>query len=148
GLLHEGPADPRREPRHAPADRGRAARARGPRLRGDREAGARRGAASLQGPRGGRRGSRSRREAVRGEGQGGSADHRPADRAAGLTGAPAPAPRSSEMITSDRRWVFVDGEAWDFAAGTRLLGILNVTPDSFSDGGLYADAGAATARGL
>jgi len=52
------------------------------------------------------------------------------------------------MITSDRRWVFVDGEAWDFAAGTRLLGILNVTPDSFSDGGLYADAGAATARGL
>jgi dihydropteroate synthase len=52
------------------------------------------------------------------------------------------------MDTSDRRWVFRDGEAWDFAAGTRLLGILNVTPDSFSDGGLYAYAGAAIARGL
>jgi dihydropteroate synthase len=30
---------------------------------------------------------------------------------------------------------------------TRLMGILNVTPDSFSDGGLYLDAGAAVAHG-
>jgi len=30
----------------------------------------------------------------------------------------------------------------------RLMGILNVTPDSFSDGGRYADPGAAVARGL
>jgi dihydropteroate synthase len=28
------------------------------------------------------------------------------------------------------------------------MGVLNVTPDSFSDGGLYADPGAAVARGL
>jgi dihydropteroate synthase len=30
----------------------------------------------------------------------------------------------------------------------RLMGILNVTPDSFSDGGEHAEAGAAVARGL
>lgn len=52
------------------------------------------------------------------------------------------------MGTSDQRWAFSDDEAWNFAEGTRLLGILNVTPDSFSDGGLYADAGAALDRGL
>jgi len=28
-----------------------------------------------------------------------------------------------------------------------LMGVVNVTPDSFSDGGLYLDAGAAIARG-
>src|SRR6185436_15654855 len=52
------------------------------------------------------------------------------------------------MTTSDRRWVFRDGEAWDPTAGTRILGILNVTPDSFSDGGAHADPGAAIAHGL
>ena len=52
------------------------------------------------------------------------------------------------MSESDRRWVFRNGEAWDFADGTRILGILNVTPDSFSDGGLHVDPGAAIARGL
>jgi len=52
------------------------------------------------------------------------------------------------MTTSDRRWVFRDGEAWDPTAGTRILGILNVTPDSFSDGGVHADPGAAIAHGL
>jgi dihydropteroate synthase len=30
----------------------------------------------------------------------------------------------------------------------RLMGVINVTPDSFSDGGLYLDAGAAIAHGL
>jgi dihydropteroate synthase len=30
----------------------------------------------------------------------------------------------------------------------RIMGVLNVTPDSFSDGGLHADLGAAVARGL
>ena len=36
------------------------------------------------------------------------------------------------------------------AAGSRTLvmGVLNVTPDSFSDGGPYLDHGAAIARGL
>lgn len=55
---------------------------------------------------------------------------------------------SPSDCTNDCRWVFRDGEAWDFAEGTRLLGILNVTPDSFSDGGLYAETDAAIARGL
>src|SRR5271169_722948 len=31
---------------------------------------------------------------------------------------------------------------------TLVMGVLNVTPDSFSDGGLYFDADAAVARGL
>src|SRR5262249_47324090 len=31
---------------------------------------------------------------------------------------------------------------------TWVMGVLNATPDSFSDGGLYADADAAIARGL
>ena len=148
GVLHEGAADPRREPRHALADRRGAARARGPRLRPDREAGSRRGAASLHGPRGGRRRTSAGREALRGQGQGGSADHRTADRAAGLTVGPARRHARRESDTSDRRWVFSDGEAWSFADGVRILGILNVTPDSFSDGGAFADAGAAIARGL
>jgi dihydropteroate synthase len=33
-------------------------------------------------------------------------------------------------------------------AGHRLMGVVNVTPDSFSDGGLYLDAQAAIAHGL
>jgi len=36
----------------------------------------------------------------------------------------------------------------DTAAHTLVMGALNVTPDSFSDGGLHADAASATARGL
>ena len=34
------------------------------------------------------------------------------------------------------------------AGGFRLMGVVNVTPDSFSDGGLYLDPGAAVAHGL
>jgi dihydropteroate synthase len=36
----------------------------------------------------------------------------------------------------------------DAPGGFRLMGIVNVTPDSFSDGGLYLDAGAAIEHGL
>lgn len=32
---------------------------------------------------------------------------------------------------------FPDGEAWDLAGKTRVMGILNLTPDSFSDGGQF-----------
>ncbi len=35
-----------------------------------------------------------------------------------------------------------------FVGAYRLMGIVNVTPDSFSDGGLFLDAGAAVAHGL
>jgi len=40
------------------------------------------------------------------------------------------------------------GPALPVAPRTMVMGILNVTPDSFSDGGLYASADAAIARGL
>src|SRR5512133_1401720 len=40
------------------------------------------------------------------------------------------------------------GPALPVASRTLVMGILNVTPDSFSDGGLYANADAAIARGL
>ena len=36
----------------------------------------------------------------------------------------------------------------DFSAGCLVMGILNVTPDSFSDGGEFFDADKAVARGL
>jgi dihydropteroate synthase len=38
--------------------------------------------------------------------------------------------------------------ALDFAPGCLIMGILNVTPDSFSDGGEFFDAGRAVAHGL
>jgi dihydropteroate synthase len=42
----------------------------------------------------------------------------------------------------------VRGRVLDNAAHTLVMGVLNVTPDSFSDGGRHAEAGAAVARGL
>ena len=40
------------------------------------------------------------------------------------------------------------GGEWLDLAQPLVMGVLNVTPDSFSDGGRHADAGAAVARGL
>jgi dihydropteroate synthase len=40
------------------------------------------------------------------------------------------------------------GGGWLDLAQPLVMGVLNVTPDSFSDGGRHADAGAAVARGL
>ncbi|MFO1401207.1 MAG: dihydropteroate synthase [Steroidobacteraceae bacterium] len=40
------------------------------------------------------------------------------------------------------------GGGWLDLAEPLVMGVLNVTPDSFSDGGRHADAGAAVARGL
>ncbi len=37
---------------------------------------------------------------------------------------------------------------WDFSARTFVMGVLNVTPDSFSDGGMYLDPDAAVQRAL
>ena len=42
----------------------------------------------------------------------------------------------------------VRGRVLDNTAHTLVMGALNVTPDSFSDGGLHADAASAVARGL
>ena len=40
------------------------------------------------------------------------------------------------------------GRRLDFTGGTAVMGVVNVTPDSFSDGGLYADPARAVHRGL
>lgn len=40
------------------------------------------------------------------------------------------------------------GRAYDLGARTHIMGILNVTPDSFSDGGLFSDPARAVERGL
>ncbi len=40
------------------------------------------------------------------------------------------------------------GGRLDFSAGCLVMGILNVTPDSFSDGGRFADVDAAVAHGV
>lgn len=40
------------------------------------------------------------------------------------------------------------GGCLDFSRGAIIMGILNVTPDSFSDGGAYLDAHAAVAHGI
>ena len=41
---------------------------------------------------------------------------------------------------------FADGSAWDLSDRPRLMAILNVTPDSFSDGGLHETPAAALAH--
>lgn len=41
-----------------------------------------------------------------------------------------------------------DGRSLALDAGPLLMGIVNITPDSFSDGGLFADPGHAVAHGL
>ncbi|MCE9520695.1 MAG: dihydropteroate synthase [Verrucomicrobia bacterium] len=45
------------------------------------------------------------------------------------------------------RWLIND-RAYDLAARGWIMGVLNVTPDSFSDGGQYLDAARAVAHGL
>ena len=40
------------------------------------------------------------------------------------------------------------GGKLDFSSGTLIMGILNVTPDSFSDGGEFGDVGKAVAHGV
>lgn len=42
----------------------------------------------------------------------------------------------------------IAGDRIDFRGGTLLMGVLNVTPDSFSDGGRFFDANAAVEQGL
>ena len=48
-------------------------------------------------------------------------------------------------MTALLRW---SGGCLDFSQGCLIMGVLNVTPDSFSDGGLYLDEDAAVAHGL
>ena len=51
------------------------------------------------------------------------------------------------MTTSDLWWRFGD-RAVDCASRTHVMGVLNVTPDSFSDGGLFLDPEAAVRGGI
>ncbi len=51
------------------------------------------------------------------------------------------------MTTSEEYWVCRDRRL-QLGSKTRVMGILNVTPDSFSDGGCYADASQAVERAL
>lgn len=44
-------------------------------------------------------------------------------------------------------WRFSSGKTMTLGRTTRVMGILNVTPDSFSDGGRFLDTGRAIARG-
>ena len=47
----------------------------------------------------------------------------------------------------DRHWL-VGSQRWEMAGQTRLMGIVNVTPDSFSDGGQFDSATAAVEHAL
>ena len=57
--------------------------------------------------------------------------------------------RTMERAADPERTVWSGpGFRWNVAERTRILGVLNVTPDSFSDGGRYLDPEAAFERGL
>lgn len=52
-------------------------------------------------------------------------------------------------FTRRREWVWqLRSRSLALGARTLVMGVLNVTPDSFSDGGLYHDAGGAVEHGL
>jgi len=51
------------------------------------------------------------------------------------------------VTTGELWWRFGD-RALDCASRTHVMGVLNVTPDSFSDGGLFLDPEAAVRRGI
>ncbi|NIO48175.1 MAG: dihydropteroate synthase [Candidatus Aminicenantes bacterium] len=44
--------------------------------------------------------------------------------------------------------LWVNGKKYILGQGTWIMGVINITPDSFSDGGLYFDKDKAVARGL
>ncbi len=51
-------------------------------------------------------------------------------------------------MTRETRLLDIRGRRFLLGPRTWLMGVVNVTPDSFSDGGLYLDADKAVARGL
>ncbi len=61
---------------------------------------------------------------------------------------PAHIAEAKKMTPGNDRFQFVFGSrAYDLASRTHIMGIVNVTPDSFSDGGLFFDAERAVAHG-
>jgi dihydropteroate synthase len=51
-------------------------------------------------------------------------------------------------MNRETRTLEIRGRRFDLGPRAWLMGVINVTPDSFSDGGLYADPGRAVDRGL
>ena len=51
-------------------------------------------------------------------------------------------------MNRETRTLEIRGRRFDLGPRAWLMGVLNVTPDSFSDGGLYVDPGRAVDRGL
>ena len=61
---------------------------------------------------------------------------------------PAYVAEAKKMTPEKDRFQFVFGsQVYDLASRTHIMGIVNVTPDSFSDGGLFFDEERAVARG-
>ena len=56
---------------------------------------------------------------------------------------------SLDALVSQEHWILsTRSGSIDVARRTALMGIVNVTPDSFSDGGRYLDSEQAIARGI
>jgi len=53
---------------------------------------------------------------------------------------------TNEQPTMTTRWQLAHGRHLDIGAKALIMGILNVTPDSFSDGGMYTDMERAVAQ--
>ena len=51
-------------------------------------------------------------------------------------------------MNRETRTLEIRGRRFDLGPRAWLMGVLNITPDSFSDGGLYIDPGRAVDRGL
>src|SRR5690606_15245319 len=68
--------------------------------------------------------------------------------AAGWNGRPEPAPQGGPAPWSVASWGPDFLQSFPLGKRTLIMGIVNVTPDSFSDGGLYLDPDAAIEHGL
>ncbi len=56
-------------------------------------------------------------------------------------------PASASIADASRRWR-IGQELWEFGGLPKLMGIVNVTPDSFSDGGQFSSVSAASEHAL
>lgn len=63
-------------------------------------------------------------------------------------GQPLPFSTPQSVTTSSSRLLAIGRRTYDLSERTLVMGIINATPDSFSDGGLFHSRQAAVARGL
>lgn len=68
-------------------------------------------------------------------------------RVQGSDGIPTPSQSPRPALLAPRTWQ-VGSERWELGLFPRLMGIVNVTPDSFSDGGQFLDVGYAVEHAL